>query len=241
MFVECVDMKVGAKYEYPDWRLHPTLIENLQKMHGRFGQNKIEDRNMLAVFLGHTQVTGAYLSKMAALRAYGVITGRGYIQVSDLGKRIAHPEKAGDPFEAVKDAILNIPLWRVLYEKYTGKSVELPDVDFWVDLQEISDLVPDDAKKASKNVRKDYLDDVQYLKSLEGTQKRGIGMTEQDQLDKNNAKSIPVISDEPAELVKGLVKQGAYEIAKNFIDFLAKKDEEPKKESKTMSKKQTEN
>lgn len=234
-------MKVGAKYEYPDWRLHPTLIENLQKMYGRFGQNKIEDRNMLAVFLGHTQVTGAYLSKMAALRAYGVITGRGYIQVSDLGKRIVHPEKAGDPFEAVKDAIINIPLWRVLYEKYTGKNVELPDVDFWVDLQQIADLVPDDAKKASKNVRKDYLDDVQYLKSLEGTKSGGSRLSGQDQIDKEDAKSGGMISDEPAELVKGLVKQGAYEIAKQFIDFLATKDKGTKKESKAIGKGQTEN
>jgi hypothetical protein len=234
-------MKVGTKYEYPDWRLSPTLVDNLKKMYGKFGLNKIEDKNMLAIFLGHTGPSGGFLSKMGALRTYGLITGRGYIQVSDLGKRIAHPEKLGDPYEAVKEAITQIPFWRVLYEKYTSKGVELPDTDFWVDLQEIADLVPDEAKKTSKHVRKDYLDDVQYLKSLEGTQKRGIGMTEQDQLDKNNATPIAVVSDEPAELVKGLVKQGAYDIAKSFIDFLASKDKGTKKEPKTKGKGETEN
>ncbi len=234
-------MKVGTKFDYPDWRLHPTLVGTLEKMYGRFGLNKIDDRNMLAVFLGHTGVTGGYLSKMAAMRAYGLITGRGFVQVSDLGKRIVHPEKPNDPYEAVKESIISIPLWRAFYDKYTGKGVELPDVDFWVDLQEIAELVPDEAKKAAKNVRKDYLDDVQYLKSLEGTQKRGIDMDKQDQVDKNEAKSAPVISDEPAELVKGLVKQGAYAIAKQFIDFLASRDNEPKKESKPESKEQPKN
>lgn len=234
-------MKVGTKYEYPDWRLHPTLIETLQKMYGRFGLNKIEDRNMLAVFLGHTGVTGGYLSKIAAMRVYGLITGRGYVQVSELGKRIARPEKPNDPYEAVKESITSIPLWRELYEKYTSKNLELPDIDFWVDLQEIAELVPDEAKKASNRVRKDYLDDTQYLKSLEGTQKRGINVTEKDQLDRNKANQAPVINDEPAELVKGLVKQGAYEIAKQFIDFLAKKDKEPKTKLKTPENEHKEN
>lgn len=143
---------------------------------------------MLAVFLGHTAVTGGYLSKMAAMRAYGLITGRGFVQVSELGKRIAHPEKPDDPHEAVKDAITSIPLWRALYDKYTSKGVELPDVDFWVDLQQIAELVPDEAKKASKNVRKDYLDDVQYLYSLKGVKSGGQKVPEPNPIDNNQAK-----------------------------------------------------
>jgi len=234
-------MKVGTKYEYPEWRLSPTLVDNLKKMYGRFGLNKIDDKNMLAVFLGHSGPSGGFLSKMGALRTYGLITGRGYIQVSELGKRIAHPEKPNDPYEAVKEAITQIPLWRVLYEKYTGKGVELPDVDFWVDLQEIADLVPDEAKKASKNVRKDYLDDVQYLKSQEGTKSGGSSLKGQDIIDNEGAKSGGMISDEPAELVKGLVKQGAYDIAKQFIDFLATKDKKTKKELEATGKEKTEN
>ena len=39
----------------------------------------------------------------------------------------------------------------------------------------------------------------------------------------------------------GLVKQGAYEIAKQFIDFLATKDKGTKKEPKATGEGQTEN
>lgn len=175
------------------------------------------------------------------MRTYGLITGRGFVQVSELGKRIVHPEKPNDKFEAVRDAITSIPLWRAFYEKYTSKNVELPDMDFWVDLQEIADLVPDDAKKASKTIRNDYLDDIQYLKSLEGTKSGGFHTDEQDQINKNQARPRDMIEDEPAELVKGLVKQGAYNIAKDFIDFLSKKDKEPTTKPKTPEKGHTEN
>lgn len=173
------------------------------------------------------------------MKAYGLITGRGFVQVSELGKRIAHPEKPGDAYEAIKDAVTSIPLWRVLYEKYTSKGVELPDVDFWVDLQEIADLVPDDAKKTSKNVRKDYLDDIQYLNSFKGAKSGEPKLSEADKFNSDKAKQQTMISDEPAELVKGLVKQGAYEIAKDFIDFLAGKGKEPKSKPKTAEKEQT--
>jgi hypothetical protein len=112
----------------------------------------------------------------------------GFVQVSELGKRIAHPEKPDDPYEAVKDAITSIPLWRALYDKYTNKGVELPDVDFWVDLQQIAELVPDEAKKASKSVRKDYVDDVQYLYSLKGVKSGGQKVSEPNPIDNNQAK-----------------------------------------------------
>ena len=220
-------MKVGTKYEYPDWRLHPTLIETLKKIYGKFGLNNITDKKMLAVFLGHTSVTGGFLSKMAAMRVYGLITGRGYIQVSELGKRIAHPEKPNDPYEAVKDAITSIPLWRIFYEKYTSKNVELPDEDFWVDLQAIAELVPDDAKKASKIVRKDYLDDIQYLISLKETETEGKQMKDASKINTSDANlssaPTPIINKESvdeATLVSGLVRFGAYKVAKDFIDFI---------------------
>jgi hypothetical protein len=221
-------MKVG-KYTYPDWRLQPTLIETIKKIYGKFALKRIDDKDVLAKFLGHTGVTGAFLSKMAALRAYGLVSGRGYIQVTELGKRIVDPEQPNDPYEAVKEAITNIPLWRVFYENYTAKGVELPDADFWVDLRKITDLVPDDAKKVSNRVRKDYLDDIQYLKLIEKPKSEVSDMKERAQIDTSKA-NLRGIGEEPADLVKGLVKQGAYDIAKQFIDFL--KAREAKKKQK---------
>ncbi|MGA2385908.1 MAG: hypothetical protein ABSG33_05200 [Candidatus Bathyarchaeia archaeon] len=226
-------MKVGTKFEYPDWRLQPTLIDNLQKMWGKFGTNPIDDKKMLAVFLGHTGITGGYLSKIAAMRVYGLIVGRGFVQVSELGARIAHPTKADDPFSAVKEAIVNIPLWKIFYEKYTSKNVELPDVDFWVDLKQIAEIVPDDAKKISQKVRNDYLDDIHYLNSLKGTQNEANQMQESLQI--NTSEANPKQGQSPqytetapytlssGDLLKGLFEQGAYDLAKKFIDFMAEK------------------
>jgi hypothetical protein len=222
-------MKVGTKYEYPDWRLHPTLIDTLKKIYGKFGLNQITDQKMLAVFLGHTQVTGGFLSKKAAMRVYGLITGRGYVQVSELGKRIAQPEKSDDPYEATKESIISIPLWKVLYEKYTGKGVELPDLDFWVDLREIAELVPDDAKKLSKMVRNDYLLDIQYLNSLKEARIEGKKVKDESKVNTSDATLHPVIHEgnvDDGTLVSGLVRAGAYKVAKDFIDFIEKKNKE---------------
>lgn len=228
-------MKVGKKYQYPDWRLSPTLVENLRKMYGRFGLNKIDDKKMLAVFLGHKGPSGGFNSKMAAMKTYGLISGRGFVQVTELGKRIVYPEKPNEAYEAVKEAVNNIPLWRELYEKYTSKGVELPDEDFWVDLQEIAVLVPDDAKKASKTVRKDYLDDIQYLNSLKGTQTEAKQMAGSSQINTSSAN----LSADAAAIVSGLVKLEAYKVAKDFIDFLEEKKKSPK-ESKSSSETKTE-
>jgi hypothetical protein len=166
---------------------------------------------------------------MAAMRVYGLITGRGYVQVSELGKRIAHPEKPNDPYEAVKESIINIPLWRALYEKYTSKDVELPDADFWVDLQEITELVPDEAKKISKTVRNDYLLDIQYLNSLKGTRIEVKKMKDESQINTSSATLPPTINEgsvDEATLVSGLVRAGAYKVAKDFIDFIEKRKKE---------------
>jgi hypothetical protein len=237
-------MKVGTKYEYPDWRLFPTLIENLEKIYGKFGLNQVTDKKMLAVFLGHSGPSGGFLSKLGAMRTYGLIIGRGFVQVSELGKRIAHSDKSGDPFDAVKEAITNIPLWKALYEKYTSKGVELPDEDFWVDLQEIAGLVPDDAKKASKIVRNDYLDDVHYLKTLRGAKtevkqmkdESKINISEANQRQEQNTEyKEPTIANpstlSSGELLKGLFEQGAYDLAKQFIDFIENKNKPQKEQS----------
>lgn len=231
-------MKVGTKYEYPDWRLSPTLVENLRKMYGRFGLNKIEDKKMLAVFLGHKGPSGGFNSKIAAMKVYGLISGRGFVQVTELGRRIVYPDKPNEAYEAVREAVNNIPLWRELYEKYTSKGVELPDEDFWVDLQTIADLVPDDAKKASKTVRKDYLDDVQYLNSLKETQIEVDHVKPSPQIDtsKANLSGYPTadnVSADAAAIVSGLVKLEAFKVAKDFIDFIEqkKKSEKPKEDT----------
>jgi len=235
-------MKVGTKYEYPDWRLSPTLVENIKKMYGRFGLNQIEDKKMLAVFLGHKSPSGGFNSKMAAMKTYGLISGRGFVQVTELGKRIAYPDKPNEAYEAVKEAVNNIPLWRELYEKYTSKGVELPDEDFWVDLQTIANLVPDDAKKASKIVRKDYLDDIQYLNSLKEAQTEAIGMTGTPQI--NTFKANPSVSSTPdtisadaAAIVSGLVKLEAFKVAKDFIDFIEQKKKSEKPTENTCENK----
>jgi anti-sigma28 factor (negative regulator of flagellin synthesis) len=237
-------MKVGKKYEYPDWRLSPTLVENLRKMYGRFGLNKIEDKKMLAVFLGHKGPSGGFNSKIAAMKTYGLISGRGFVQVTELGKRIVYPDKPNEAYEAVKEAVNNIPLWRQLYEKYTSKGVELPDEDFWVDLQEIAELVPDDAKKASKTIRNDYLDDIQYLNSLKEAQIEVEHVEPSSKIDTPKAKisDIPAadnVSAAAAEIVSGLMKLDAFKVAKDFIDFIEEKKKS--KEPKETCEKKTEN
>jgi len=221
-------MDVGKNYSYPDIRIYPTLTDIVKKIHGKFENQRIKDKEMLAKFLGHTGVTGAFNARMAALRAYGLIEGRGYVKITETGRKIALPDssKPNEADEGLLEAVLKVPLWRVFYDRWTSKGEELPESSFWVDLKEIAGIVPDEARKIANQVRKAYLDDIRYVKAIKKPKKRVSGMDTEGKFDTSTATSI----DAQADIVRGLILQGAYRIAKDFIDFIESKAK-PEKEA----------
>ena len=77
-----------------------------------------------------------------------------------------------------------------------------------------------EAQKYADSIRKAYLEDVKHIKverkETKVSAKEVSGKTSTETL-------IPTSIEAQAEIVKGLVIQGAYKIAKDFIDFIESK------------------
>ena len=217
-------MKVG-KYDIPNIRLHPTLFEATKTLYEKFGSEEAPDQLTVANLLGHkTDKSGAFISKLADLRAYGLITSRG-LKVTDLGKKLTYDPSDEERNNALKEALLNIPLWKELYSRF-GRT--LPTSNFWVELTKITGLEAPEAKRIEEIVRNAYLADFQYLKEEKKPEGEGKGMSPEDKGDTSTAISSSV--ERQASIVQNLIKEGAYDIAKNFIDFIKAKKEGASKE-----------
>jgi hypothetical protein len=154
-----------GNYAIPDLRLFPSLVEAARKIYDAYPNEDVSDLKSLAVLLGHkSEKSGAFLAKMTFMRAYGLIEGRGAVRISEIGKHIGFgtdDQKA----EAIKKAILNIPLWNDLYAKF---GVNLPTDNFWAQLAKIAVIEAPEAQRTAEQVRNAYLEDIRYLPKTEG-------------------------------------------------------------------------
>jgi len=219
-------VKVG-KYDIPEMRIYPLLFEDTKKLYEHFKSEEAKDTLTVAQLLGHkSDKSGAFLRKLACLRAYGLIEKRG-IKVTDVGKRLTYDPNEEERNRALKETILNIPLWKEFHSKW---GANLPTSKFWVELTKITGLEAPDAQKVDEIVRKAYLDDIRYLKPEKKLKGDVSGMGEEGEFDTSTA--ISTSPDRQANIVANLMKEGAYDIAKNFIDFIKTKKEgkEPSEE-----------
>ncbi len=177
-------MKVG-KYDIPDMRLYPLLVEATKKIYEKFKSDEATNQLTVAQMLGHKSVSGGFLTKLASMRAYGLIEKRG-LKVTDIGKRLTYGAGEEERNEALKEAILSIPLWKEFFSKW---GVNPPSTDFWVDLGKITGMEAPDAQNVEKIVRNAYLDDIRYLKP-ETTSEKGDNKLESDNINKNEAKPV---------------------------------------------------
>jgi hypothetical protein len=178
-------VKIG-KYDIPDMRLYPTLVEAAKKLYESFGLNEATDELTVAKLLGHeTNKSGAFLHKISYMRTYGLLEKRG-LKVTETVKRLTYDPDENERTKALKEILLNIPLWEELYSKF-GKT--LPTSNFWVELTKIAGLEAPEAQRVQENVRNAYLDDFQYLKEEKKLEKGGNDMEGQDNIDKNLLKA----------------------------------------------------
>lgn len=79
----------------------------------------------LAAELGQVTTSGAFRTKLATARTFGVISvRRGQALLTPLGRAIVDPAKAS---KARADAFLTVPLYRAIYEEHRGHT--LPNSD----------------------------------------------------------------------------------------------------------------
>lgn len=154
-------MRVGDKI-IPDYRL-PILIDGVKTLYGKFEFKGIDDETA-ARLLGHsTSRSGSYIKRKADLRAFGLIEPRGAIKATELGRKVSYPNKRKEEQEGLVKAILNIDLWKLIYEKYTEKGLKLPS-NFWIDIREFTGLPPEAAQDIAEKVKDSYLEDIKHIK-----------------------------------------------------------------------------
>jgi hypothetical protein len=153
-------LRIG-RYSIPPIRLYPTLIEAIKRLYNRFQDNEIDDLNEVATTLNHVSAkSGAFLLKLSALRAYGLINGRGKIHISELGASLAYPKDRNEEEKALEKAVTNIPLWKELYSRF---GTTLPKEGFAEELAKITGATLEEAKVKEELIRKAYQEDLLLL------------------------------------------------------------------------------
>lgn len=176
-------MKVGDK-QIPENRL-PSLIDAVKTLYGKFGTDERDD-DLVARVLGHsTAKSGAYIQKKADMRTFGLLEPRGPVKVTELGRKVSYPKNTQEEQEGLIEAIRNVELWKLLYEKYTEKGESIPS-DLWTDITDWTGIPPEQAQNMSEIIRKDYLEDIKYIKPVFELEKV-VEETEPEKIDKKDA------------------------------------------------------
>jgi len=130
----------------------------VRRLYNRFQDKEVSDLNEVATALNHTSAkSGAFLLKLTALRAYGLIDGRGKIHISELGASLAYPKDRSEEEKALERAVTNIPLWKELYLRF---GTTLPKQGFAEELAKITGATLEEAKAKEEWIRRAYQDDL---------------------------------------------------------------------------------
>jgi hypothetical protein len=217
----------------PENRL-PSLIEAVKTLYGKFSSKEIDDETASRL-LGHTTSrSGAYIQKKADLRSFGLIEPRGAIKITEIGRKVSYPNNVNEEQEGLIQAISNIELWKLIYEKYTKKGLLLPS-DFWTDIREWTGLPPEEAKNVAETVKKAYLEDIKYIKPEFEFEKEAVAV---------EAEKVDISAAIPEGVIGRVMLKDAgyidvkdkstYELAKAYLKIFAEKlgiKEKPEKES----------
>ena len=140
------------------------MVEAVRTIYDRYSFDEVDDLDAVARALGHIKAkSGAFLLKLATLRAYGLVEGRGRLRLTEVGCSLASPSNRTEEAKAVEEAIKKIPLWRELYSRF---GPQLPEESFTKVLVELTGCSEEEAREKEGWVRKAYLDDVHRLKRV---------------------------------------------------------------------------
>jgi hypothetical protein len=210
-------MKIG-NYSIPNLRLFPNIYEDVKTIYENYQLDEPKNNAAVANLVGHKSPrSGAWLSKLADMRLYGLMEPRG-IKLTPLAQQITFgtPENSSERDAAIRETVLNVPLWKALYSNF---GADLPSENFWVQVQKFTGVDPLEAQKHADSVRKAYLEDIRHIKP-EKEDKNMNPENNPSQINTNTANTNPTSITAMADLVRGMIITGAYDIAKQYIDFI---------------------
>lgn len=159
-------MKIGT-YTIPLYRLEP-LLNDTKKTYDTFKNQEFKAED-LAALLQQKHTSGGFKQKLADMRSYGLLDGRGNgIKVSKLWIDAIYGTE-DESKQAYEKMVRSVPLWSTLLDKY-GTSIK--EDQFWVILRQITGVESPEAQEAANKTRKAYMEDVRYIKPVERHQEQ---------------------------------------------------------------------
>ncbi len=149
--------KLGT-YSYPDIRFADAVEiagRILAKFHG------VVSVKGLAWELGMAENSGTLFAKVAALRDFGLVEGRGELRVSALAQRILHPANPEEGRLARVQAFQRVDLLQTLYERFDGETPD--DSSLLVALEEIARAPRDEIVRRFTLIQKHLVDAARVL------------------------------------------------------------------------------
>jgi len=154
-------MKVG-NYTIPRFRLK-SLMEDTKKIYETTSGKNEFHRTDIAYALNQTPASGTLAQKIADMKSYGLIQGRGEtLSVSKqwIDAVFALGEERN---QAIDKIFRNVPLWGILYDKF-GDNIK--EENFYAILSKITGADYPESQKKAGEVRKSYIEDVKYVLSV---------------------------------------------------------------------------
>ena len=149
--------KLGP-YTYPDIRFGDA-VEIAGRILTKF--KGIVSVKGLAWELGMAEGSGTLFAKVAAMRDFGLLEGRGELRISPLAQRVLHPANAKEGQEARAEAFQRVDLLRQLYARFEG---EVPDdMSMLVGLEEITRSPRDEIVRRAPLIQKHLTDAIRVL------------------------------------------------------------------------------
>ena len=147
-----------SAYAYPDIRFSDA-VEITRRILDKFrGTVSVKG---LAWELGMAENSGTLFAKVAALRDFGLVEGRGELRVSALAQRILHPSSPEEGREARAQAFQRVDLLQTLYERFEGEAPD--DSSLLVALEEITRAPRDEIVRRFTLIQKHLADAARAL------------------------------------------------------------------------------
>lgn len=158
-------MRIG-NYSVPHYHIKDIVVD-VKRLHEQYGRREF-NKTDIAYTLGQSPTSGSLMQKIADMKSYGLLEGRGdSFNVTQLGEHATFGD-SNEKIKALKTIFINIPLWNNLYEKYKGSIREDGFANILANLS--GSTVPECEKKAP-SLRKQYLGDLNFIQSVEGSEK----------------------------------------------------------------------
>lgn len=143
--------KVG-EYKYPG-DLGPDEAEEwMDTLVFSFG-NRAEDEDSFANEVGHASAdSGSFRRKVADARKYGLMTPRGTLEATELGKRLADPRDERERAEVIAEMLENVDLLKDIYEDLDGGTED----DFWRVIGRLTTANPKEARETADDIEPLY-------------------------------------------------------------------------------------